>query len=154
MKRAMRDKMWGFALAAVATLIATILLSEGTLLTGALWLLSAMAVPATYFPIFYTLAFRWWGNHLGRALFIKAVGLALVIDLTLYFTLFGQRHWGAEIQFFVFATMLVGLSYQSVVMTHIWVKARDPHLHLMPGDVRGMGVRGARKEGVASDDML
>ena len=46
----------------------------------ALW---CVAVPATIFPILYTVWFRWWESMLGRALFTKSVALMIVVDLSL-----------------------------------------------------------------------
>jgi hypothetical protein len=48
--------------------------------TFALW---CVAIPATIFPLLYTIWFRWWDSMLGRALFTKSVALAIVVDLSL-----------------------------------------------------------------------
>jgi hypothetical protein len=42
-----------------------------------------VAVPATIFPLLYTVWFKWWESTLGRALFSKSTALAVIVDLTL-----------------------------------------------------------------------
>jgi hypothetical protein len=87
------------------------------------YVLIAMFLPANYFPIFYTIAFRWWGGHLGRALFLKALGLAIVLDTALFVKFFGDAAWAEEIRFVAYALVLIGMFYQSFVMTSIRIKA-------------------------------
>ena len=126
MRTWLTQKIVLWVLGAITILVLAVALPDQTLLTLAASSVYLMALPATYFPIFYTLAFRWWQGHLGRALFIKAFGLMLLIDVTVLFQIFGEQKWGEEIQFVVFAVVLVGLTYQSVVMTMIRFKARRP----------------------------
>lgn len=87
------------------------------------WVLIVMILPANYFPIFYTFAFRWWGGHLGRALFTKALGLALLLNAALFFRFFGEAHWAEEIRFVAYTLVLTGMAYQSGVMTRIRLRA-------------------------------
>lgn len=88
------------------------------------WVLIAMLLPANYFPIFYTIAFRWWGARLGQALFTKAFGLAIVLDTALMVKYLGGEAWSQEIRFVAYTLVLIGMWYQSVVMTQIRVAAK------------------------------
>ena len=49
------------------------------------------AVPATLFPIVYSRR-PWRASFLGRALMVKATGLALLIDISLLYVQFGDDY--------------------------------------------------------------
>lgn len=79
-----------------------------------------MVLPATLFPILYSVFFHWWENALGRALWTKAIGLALLIDVSVLYQLFGHNYFlQYHVQFLIFSLILTGLSYQLVVICKI-----------------------------------
>ncbi|WP_310962159.1 putative phage holin [Nocardioides terrisoli] len=53
--------------------------------TVALWIIVAAAPAATAVPIVYAATARWWRSLIGRAMMTSAVGLALLVDLSLIF---------------------------------------------------------------------
>lgn len=55
-----------------------------------LWFLWAGAVPQTAFVLIYGLRFPWYRYTTGRAIFTKALGLALILDLSLAVNHYGQ----------------------------------------------------------------
>src|SRR4051794_11164879 len=89
-----RRRVWvGVVLGFTAVMVAVLtLLSNAQLTSLAIKEVYAMAVPATLMPICYTLFFPWWRAPLGRALFIKAFGLFLLIDFNVLF-LFVDPFW-------------------------------------------------------------
>jgi hypothetical protein len=54
-----------------------------TALDWALVLVWVAAVPQTIFVLLYGLTNHWWLSWIGRALFTKAFGLALLLDMSL-----------------------------------------------------------------------
>jgi len=123
MKKVTQKKavMW-LAYFLLVVLFSVLVPDENLLFLGSVILL-VMILPANYFPIFYTIAFRWWNGHLGRALFTKALGLAIILDAAMLFKYFGETSWAEEIRFTAYVLVLTGMFYQSIVMTQIRVKA-------------------------------
>lgn len=84
-----------------------------------------MLAPANLFPILYTAFFPWWQSPLGRALFTKALGLMLLIDISVLYQLFGDNYdLREQVRFIVFTLVLLGMSYQLVVIIKIKLQAR------------------------------
>jgi hypothetical protein len=118
-----RNRAVGFGVFLAALVIVALTVSDEHLEAIGTWVLVAMLLPANYFPIFYTIAFRWWDAHLGRALFTKALGLAVVLDTALMVKFFGGEEYATEVRFVAYALVLVGMYYQSAVMTAIRLSA-------------------------------
>lgn len=57
----------------------------------------SLAVTASMAPIAYTAWFKWWSTPVGRALFVQALGLALLIDMTFLRIVFGSEWLVARI---------------------------------------------------------
>lgn len=90
------------------------------LLRIAPWLVYAMVIPATGFPALYLSFYKWYKNPIGRALMTKAIGLALLIDISAFFNYTkGQYGWAEEIQIVVFLLVMCGLWYQFFVFCKI-----------------------------------
>lgn len=89
--------------------------------TVARLLLFGMVVPATGFPLLYSTFFRWWRNPIGRALMTKAIGLALLVDLSVVPIILGHPdyEYPAWVQVFVFVFVCAGLWYQFIVFLRI-----------------------------------
>lgn len=84
------------------------------------WMMFGMVIPATGFPLLYLTFYHWHRKPIGRALMTKAVGMLLLIDFSVFFALTNdQWGWAAEIQFIVFAVILLGLWYQFIVFLKI-----------------------------------
>lgn len=102
----------------------------------ALW---SVAIPATIFPILYTVWFRWWESTLGRALFIKSTALAIIIDLTLIGGVWGLFYpWLSIILLYGLA---VAILYQQYAMLRVKMGKRHdldgvPERHVSDEEVR------------------
>lgn len=76
------------------------------------------------FPIFYTYAFPWWREAIGRSLFIFSAGMALLVGVSTLYMIFGDDYFLREqVRFAVFTTILVGAYYQLFVMVRTWKRA-------------------------------
>lgn len=55
------------------------------------------AVPPTFlYPLIYGTTTRWWETWIGRALFIKAVGVFFLILVSALFQMFGPNYFGRD----------------------------------------------------------
>lgn len=81
-----------------------------------------LMVPAIVgFPLFYTWAFPWWREPIGRALFIFSTGMALLVTISVLYTIFGDNYQLREqVRFAVFSMILVGIYYQLHVMVQVY----------------------------------
>lgn len=120
-----RRRVWvGVVLGFTALMVVLlIVLDEKQLLWLSTKEVYAMAVPATLLPIAYTVFFPWWKAPLGRALFINKFGLLMLVDLTVLF-LIVDPFWVEHLSFIAYTTVLVGMSYQLIVMVKIWWATR------------------------------
>lgn len=84
--------------------------------------------PATLFPFMYGTRSAWWIHPIGRALFTKAVGLGLLIDLAALYAVFGDDYPGRQVvRVICYALVVAGLYYQTYVLLTIQHRARkDP----------------------------
>lgn len=56
-----------------------------------------MALPPTLlYPLIYGLTSPWWKSWIGRALFIKAIGVGMLISFSALFHLFGPDYFGRD----------------------------------------------------------
>lgn len=86
----------------------------------AVWLVVAMMIPATGFPLLYLTFYRWWAQPIGRALMTKAIGLGLLVDISVLYQVFGDDYPGRDfVRIIVYALILVGLWYQFIVFIRI-----------------------------------
>lgn len=99
------------------------------------WLVVAMTPAATLFPLLYLTFYRWYKNPVGRALMTKAVGLALLIDVSVWFQFMGENvtSYHEEIQTLIFLLILAGLWYQLTVFIKIKVQAKQQEKDLHDG---------------------
>lgn len=79
------------------------LLGTGLVIVGIL--------PATLFPILYARWFPFWKSTLGRALMTKAVGMALLVDISVLYLIFGDDYFLRELVRLVVFTLVVGGMY-------------------------------------------
>lgn len=88
---------------------------------AAVFLIFAAAPPATMFPIVY--AFRpWRSSMIGRALMTKAIGLALLIDISIAYIVMGDDYAFRDlVRVLVYGVIVVGIYYQFIAMV------RAPH---------------------------
>lgn len=82
----------------------------------AIALIFVAAPPATMFPIVY--AFRPWRRTLiGRALMTKAVGLALLIDISIIYQVLGDDYpYRNVVRVAVYALVVTGIWVQFIAM--------------------------------------
>jgi hypothetical protein len=72
-----------------------------------------MAPAATLFPLLYGLTTPWWRSLIGRALMTKAVGLALLIDISLLYTWLGDDYFLRDaVRLTVYGLIFVGVWLQ------------------------------------------
>lgn len=72
-------------------------------------LIVATAPAQTAFILLYGFGSPWWKSLLGRALFTKALGLALLVDLALLYQFFGDDWWNRDgIRLGVYALIATG----------------------------------------------
>lgn len=77
------------------------------------------------FVLIYGLTAAWWKSNLGRGLFIKAVGVAIILSYSGLFYLFGSHYWGRdEIRVIGMGLVFAGLTYNTVNLIHAQVRAR------------------------------
>lgn len=82
-------------------------------------------IPATAFPILYGFRSAWWIHPIGRALMTKAIGMALLIDITVIYALFGDEYPGRHlVRAIVYTLIVAGLYYQTAVLISIQRAAR------------------------------
>jgi hypothetical protein len=88
----------------------------------AIALVVGMVFPATAFPILYATR-PWYRSLLGRALMTKAIGLALLVDLSVahYFGLLGDN---GITRLVVYALVFLGLWQQFLALCLIVWRAR------------------------------
>jgi hypothetical protein len=85
----------------------------------------AMAPAATAFPIVYGLTSPWWRSLVGRALMTKAVGLALLIDISIAYEFLGDDYAARNaVRFTVFGFILTGVWLQFFALLREKWKAR------------------------------
>lgn len=98
--------------------------------TIAVLLVLGMAPPATLFPIIYGLSGPWYRTPIGRALMTKAVGLALLVDISLLYNWLGDDYWGREaVRLTVFSLIFCGLWMQfGALLSEKWRACRG-HRH-------------------------
>lgn len=126
MEKCERKRMWMVALGIVGSLavLLAVLPTRWLFDISAVELFIAI-VPATLFPILYMSFFTWYRNPLGRALMTKATGLALLIDISCIYALFGDNYpFREHVRFIVFTLVVSGLWYQLVVIIKIKVQQR------------------------------
>lgn len=76
---------------------------------AAVILILAAAPPATLFPIVYGFTAPWWKTLIGRALLTKAIGLALLIDISLIYKFLGDEYFLRDVvRLSVYALITVG----------------------------------------------
>lgn len=77
-------------------------------------------VPANAFPICYARWFPFWKSTLGSALMTKAIGMALLIDVAVLYTIFGDDYFLREVvRIVVYALVVGGMYYQLVAIIGI-----------------------------------
>ena len=83
----------------------------------AVTLVALMAFPATMFPIIFGLTGPWWRTLVGRALMTKSVGLALLIDISLLYTIFGDDYAARDaVRLGVYGFILAGVWLQFIAL--------------------------------------
>lgn len=82
-------------------------------------LIMAAAPPATLFPLVYGFTAPWWRSLVGRALMVKAVGLALLIDVSIVYQIFGDDYPLRDaVRLGVFSLITVGVWMQFGALMH------------------------------------
>jgi hypothetical protein len=81
--------------------------------TAAVILVVGMAPAATLFPLLYGLTTPWWRSLIGRALMTKAVGLALLIDISLAYQWLGDDYFLRDV---------VRLTVYGLIFVGVWLQ--------------------------------
>lgn len=82
-------------------------------------LLMGMLIPANGFPILYSTFYKWWLNPIGRALMTKAIGLALIVDVSLAYSALGDYPYREAVRTTALLLVMLGLWYQFFVFMRI-----------------------------------
>lgn len=97
---------------------------------GAAVALILVTAPAqTAFVLVYGLTSPWWQSLVGRALFTKALGLALLIDLSLAYQLLGDDYWLRDaVRLSIYSLIAVGAYLQlAALVQEKFASRRRPH---------------------------
>lgn len=60
-------------------------------------LIIATAIPATLFALVYGFTVPWWETLIGKAMLISSTALALLVDITLLYRVFGDDYYLREV---------------------------------------------------------
>lgn len=72
-------------------------------------LLCVAAPSTTLFPLIYGTTLPWWRTQIGRALIIQSTGLALLVDISLAYRIFGAEYQARDaIRLSVFSVITLG----------------------------------------------
>lgn len=83
----------------------------------AVLLIFAVATAQSAFIVIYGIWSPWWRTWLGRAVFTKGLGLALLADLALAHNLLGEEYPGRDvIRLTIFTLLAVGAWLQLAVL--------------------------------------
>lgn len=118
------------------------------------WLVIAGAIGQTAFALMYGFGTRWWRDPVGRALMVKAGGLALTLDLVTGFYIFGDYPGRSWASLAVFGLVVLGAYWQLIVFVKIrWQHRRSVEdrkaIQALTVSVDRLGVRA--DEGAASN---
>jgi len=96
--------------------------------------LGAVAIGQTSFVVLY-LTYPWWNGFLGRALFFKAVALAVLVDSYMYFRLFPFNH--ANVVFVcLYGLLALGVWFQCLAFLRVRIQHRQSAVSRNPEDSR------------------
>jgi hypothetical protein len=96
-------------------------LFHATTLDWEVRLVYAAAVPQTLFVLGYGTRSRWWASLIGRALFTKALALAMLLDLSVFADIFGYDYPHREqITLVILILIFAGSAMQLLA----WIKQR------------------------------
>lgn len=85
--------------------------------TAAILLVLAAAPAQTLFIVIYGFGSPWWRSLVGRALFTKALGLALLVDLSLLYHWLGDGYYLRDVvRLSVYALITAGAWLQLVAL--------------------------------------
>jgi hypothetical protein len=76
-------------------------------------LVAFAVLPATGFTLVYGLRSPWYRSLLGRALFTHALGMALLIDISVAYKMFGDDYPGRDV---------VSISVYAVIIAGTWAQ--------------------------------
>ena len=109
------------ALGLVAAVLLLDLIPDRYLTAASPWIVVAMVPACTLFPLLYLTFYRWNKTRVGGAMMTKAVGLALLMDVAVWFNFRGEDSspYREEIQTLIFLLILAGLWYQLIVFIKI-----------------------------------
>ena len=80
--------------------------------TAAVLIVLLAAPPATLFPLLYGVTRPWWRSLVGRYVFTSALGLGLLIDISLLYNWLGDQY---------FARDIVRLTVYSLIAAGAWL---------------------------------
>lgn len=93
----------------------------------AAFLVTAAAPPLTLFPFFYAWIARgvWWRASAGRALMVSTTGLALLVDISLAYQVFGDDYpYRDVVRNTVYALIAAGAWLKFGSLIYEWRKGR------------------------------
>lgn len=86
-----------------------------------------IALPAAVaYPVIYGFSVRWWKDWIGRALLVKAAGLADLLMVSAAYRAFGPDYWGRDFfRIFGIALVAAGVWLALIAMLRAVFKRRS-----------------------------
>lgn len=93
--------------------------------TAAVVIVAAIAPPATLFAIIYGFTVPWWETMIGRAMLISSTGLALLVDISLLYQVFGDNYAARDVvRLSVFLIVCAGAWWKFAALVNEKLAAR------------------------------
>lgn len=110
---------------------------ETWLLSYSTVLIFVAAIPANVFPVVYSRR-PWHRTFVGRALMVKAVGVALLVDTSIFRIVAGNEYeWLVVVRAIVYTIITVGLTLQCIALLSSDRAQRQLERATDPGVVEG-----------------
>lgn len=61
------------------------------------WLVFAALPAVILYPTIYGFTSPWWTSWIGRALLVKAIGVAILVGFSALYQAFGPNYWGRDV---------------------------------------------------------
>jgi hypothetical protein len=80
---------------------------------------------AIAYPLLYGFRSPWWTTHIGRALLLKAVGIAILLSFSVLYNLFGPGYWGRDVwRIGGMACVCIGVWYALIALLQVQRRSR------------------------------
>lgn len=94
------------AIVVAVVLAAVVVYLDPTANQAVQWLVYGAAAASTLFTVLYGFTVPWWHTAIGRALLVSSAALALLLDLSVMYQVFGQNYLARD---FIRVTIMVAI---------------------------------------------